>query len=514
MIIQYQDYVQQIRAFSRSSMIYSSTETSWSIWKRLLDNRLKTDEKPEEIIVKAHVPRIFSISVATGNNHREKLATLGDIVKLSHNYLGVFESINNKKIIESETQDILKYLEESKFIPYPSTDHLKEIAHATVGGLFLQRTFRSQWDSSSYSIHHVPRLWRIFQLLDSQLDGVPTQIARKIFGMDPIHTVRSAFGLYTMADQSKPLGIVDLSIKSCDPEIIEKLNIDMETLKLIARKISADSSKFRAWHDTLKIIPKHYRKYAPIPLYDSPLYWEKENEFICPSPDIFIASISDIIFREFRSNPGLFPNIDISVEIGNAFHEYVAEILPHLFPLAKINDWSKLTHSRKNADFVVETDQEIFVIEAKRSIGGTTAKTICSPKDVVFVWERLFQSFQQCAETIKEIRKQGISTKTIFSFVVVESSVLGDAELFCFYAHHVGILKELGLESIEVLSIEHFERLIISSSIEEIKNKILEKWKQINENPVMKNFYFIRTSNIEKITLPFLDDCFKSLFSA
>ncbi len=155
MIIQYQDYVQQIRAFSRSSMIYSSTETSWSIWKRLLDNRLKTDEKPEEIIVKAHVPRIFSISVATGNNHREKLATLGDIVKLSHNYLGVFESINNKKIIESETQDILKYLEESKFIPYPSTDHLKEIVHATVGGLFLQRTFRSQWDSSSYSIHHV-----------------------------------------------------------------------------------------------------------------------------------------------------------------------------------------------------------------------------------------------------------------------------------------------------------------------------------------------------------------------
>ena len=205
MITQYQDYVQQIRAFSRSSMIYSSTEASWSIWKRLLDNRLITGEKPEEIVVKAHAPRIFSISVTTGNNHRKKLATVDDIVKLSHDCLGVFESINDKKIIESEIQDILKYLEESKIIPHLSTDHLKNIVHATVGGLFLQRTFRSQWDSSSYSIHHVPRLWRVFQLLDSQLDGVSTQIARKIFGMDPIHTVRSAFGLYTMADQSKPL---------------------------------------------------------------------------------------------------------------------------------------------------------------------------------------------------------------------------------------------------------------------------------------------------------------------
>jgi hypothetical protein len=49
MIIPYQDYAQQIRAFSRSTMIYSSTEVSWSIWKRLLDNRSKTDEKPGEV---------------------------------------------------------------------------------------------------------------------------------------------------------------------------------------------------------------------------------------------------------------------------------------------------------------------------------------------------------------------------------------------------------------------------------------------------------------------------------
>ena len=65
MIIPYQDYAQQIRAFSRSTMIYSSTEVSWSIWKRLLDNRSKTDEKP--------LGRLLSLVKMNGKSrHRER----------------------------------------------------------------------------------------------------------------------------------------------------------------------------------------------------------------------------------------------------------------------------------------------------------------------------------------------------------------------------------------------------------------------------------------------------------
>jgi hypothetical protein len=125
------------------------------------------------------------------------------------------------------------------------------------------------------------------------------------------------------------------------------------------------------------------------------------------------------------------------------------------------------------ADFVVETNGYIFIIECKNSLGFRTplSKSGDPQKNLLPLlqsWGRIAGSFRQCLVTKQTLTSAEIKGKKVFTLIVANETVLGEAAAFPgFYEQN--IFKELGLKygAMSIISVAQFENLIASGKLEE-----------------------------------------------
>lgn len=522
--MRYDDYVQKIRAFKQYDTLLCVTEALWKAWQHE-DEKLSETQKKELLLVRAYAPRILCIAAATGNNHRNVSPHLKNILDLSRLHLEVDESISDKAFIGTEVDAVAEEISKTPLAKYTIP---KDLIRVSVSTLFLQRLLRSQWDAAAYSMRHVFRGWMIYQHLDQRTGGKAGKAVRTLFNQTPVDAIRSAFCTFTMASDTnegkKFQGIFDLNRSNVESDLESRFSIDRETIRQLAVKLSKSVESYREWHDAdVLSLPEVYRKYAPLPLYRSPVIpaeeiWTGkprgsiENIFLCPSPHIHLASLSDLFVRELLANPQLIEGVNLSSELGYAGEDYLEEALPVIMPDGKI---IRLRAGKeKAADFVVECDEAIFVIEAKKCLGGAEAKTISRPIEAVSIWCRLLESYEQCSATIQRDLKSQMGKKPIIALVVVNDTILGEQGIFDLIAHHAGIHKSLGLEHVEVLSLDQLERTFQNGTTGAITDAIVAKWKAARENPVMGKFYSLAVERRgrEPLKLSHLEGAFDAVF--
>ena len=284
------------------------------------------------------------------------------------------------------------------------------------------------------------------------------------------------------------------------------------------------------------------------PFYGKPILEYKENEeslFICPSLYLLLIKINRLFFSLlYQYNQSLIKNYieiekeniekyikTINNEIGKSYEAYINDILRHyaekigyqFFNLddekQKISDGkrSKILQRIKDekggqipcADFIIETDNYIVIVECKNSIGlrDPFYKNYSHPDEphpLLSSWNRMHGSFLQCFKTKNNLHQDLThKRKMIFYLVVVNEMVVAEAAVFGMYVYHAKLshqsikIDELDLKfgEFSMISLPMFDYLIASGSLENFAKTCEENAKLLyNEKDENKLFDRIEAS--------------------
>lgn len=511
--LHYEDFVQKIRVFKKDSVLLRSTEACWNI-----NSFVNNDEKR---LIRMQAPRIFCIAAATGDNTRNKEMELEDLTSLAFQYLGIEDAINDSDFIEAETENFKKTLDNTKFLRnYNISD---ELLRVSMQSLLISRLEQSQWNTvrQNFSIT-CARYWGIFRLLNNRLPTETTKFIEDFFRQEPVCAFRSIFALLALFDQdnTNKKGIVNIALNTVDKTFEKNYNIDLENIRLIAYKMSIFLENLRVWHDEVKINQKYYKKYVPIPLYKNPIITsekmlDNKNQFICPSPEIYMLSTPDLFFREISNNHASFDKINIRSEFGYVIEEYLSKILPELFQKAEIEKISET--DGKRADYLIRGKDITFLLEAKRSLGSVEARMVCDPNNVSLIWDRLCECYEQFSSTIKELSNSD-RRKPIISIIIIGSgNVFSIPSILNYIFHKQNFFEELQIDYLEVMTLEEFEDLFSRVEFSKAADAIIAKWENIRSNPILDNFrqnLKLNDSEFknEEVWLSYLKESFAELF--
>jgi len=176
---------------------------------------------------------------------------------------------------------------------------------------------------------------------------------------------------------------------------------------------------------------------------------------------------------------------DLSNSIGNSYANYVEDFLNFYSKTKHFNPTTLddvIKNETKKADFLIETENYIFVVECKNS-SGLRAPFTNSDKEkhpIIDRFNRLNGALEQCIKTAEE-KSLFSSGKKIFSFVVVNETVSGEGAAF-FLAIYRKLLMSSKIQcgSFSILSISQFENLIISNNLESFAKECEEQFQKIN----------------------------------
>ena len=520
----YRDFTQAIRRFKRDDLLATCASFAWQAWEIEDSRGYSNKERQQLITARAFSPRIFSVAAAAGNNFRSRVAGDPDFFWLGGLYLGINSAVSDEKFIDLEMQEIQGLCGETKYLKNHKID--SSILLTSTKSLFMQRSMRSQWDTKAYTFRHIIRAWLILKYLDGRLGNSVFPVIERMFRMDPVDAFRSACGIYFLATgKDKFPGIFDIQSSTCQREITEKYGVDLETVNFMSNRVSAELKDFRNWHDAEVLgLGEYYKKYAPIPLYRTPLVraqeiWltrdeaVSESTYLCPSPHILMHTLSDMFSLSLRENRCLLGGVNVDSAYGYAVEDYLElSVLPQFFDPGKVQRLDTGTGRHKVADFIVETEHAWFVIESKKSLSSSFGRSVSDPLSVVSIWDRLLESYGQCSETIKTISD---NSKPKIALVVVGEDILFEQGIFDLLAFRSGIFRELNLEFVEVMSLESFERCFQFGTVEDVVSAIVKKWGYAKSNPGIDAFYSLqvmRRGDGPGRNLKHLNDCFEELF--
>ena len=317
-----------------------------------------------------------------------------------------------------------------------------------------------------------------------------------------------------------------------DKKEIELLEKDI--LRIIVCISITDGDIKLAYNDHFK---RNLRKKETLfdnqnPFYDKPIFQYEKDEriiFICPSPYLLLIKIGQLFSLLFyQYNQSLLKNVigedeknniekdvrRVNDQIGKAHESYINDCLDHYSKKGKFEYYDlekeerrKITlkkneQHKSRADFLIETNNYIFLVECKNSIGLRDAfyKPYIHPKEphpLFSTWNRLTGSFNQCYETENNLSETFLDKgKKVFYLVVVNEMVLAEAAVFGMYVYYAKdplFISNLNLTfgKFSMVSLPVFDYLIASDSLEKFVQTCEEK-AQLVYNESDENTLFNR----------------------
>lgn len=190
-----------------------------------------------------------------------------------------------------------------------------------------------------------------------------------------------------------------------------------------------------------------------------------------------IGMFYNILRKNFDS-----PKINMKSIIGSAYETYIKMVLNSIFTGRNATISKPIQKKKCNADFIIETENAIWVIECKKSIGGVRIRTTASPKDMIDAWERMLEGITQCSGTKVEIESfNKNANKPIIAIVVVADDIIAEGVIFQRMAHESGILSYLKLPYLEILSLDAFERAFVMMEEKDLAEAVMFKWQKIHQ---------------------------------
>lgn len=464
--------VQNLRRYSKSSIISIGTAMLWDAYRNRAD-RPRLDEHYQ--ILNAYGPKIILLGMATANNHRDKHLTQHEFYALCHDYLGIRNTISSQQFLKNEAEQLLGCLkaQQKDKIPeeYLSLEHLR----AGCAELFIARSVRAQHTSHHTVIEELHSLYHIFSMLDKATAGAATMACHKAFGVEPLHFLRSAFGLYALGNDPGRNGYINFKGMGWGQDVIDLWGIDKETCRTVASKIAYDESRLRdEWYvNTVLALHELYQQHAPDPLYKHPIIHlngtEAHMQFLMPSPAIFLRSLTNAWFSQLIAEDKTLGN-----KLGDVLENHIRQSLEHIFGKEHVTKIPE-EKGKKTADFHIALDECDLVIEVKVSLGSDAAQSLMKPEHVADIWSRSYGACAQCAASIQQYKK---AERPIIAVVLAGDHITAEVAPFQSFAERSGLFKNFGIDAIEFLSWNAVEYSLSHTSVSKFAQRLVDKWKK------------------------------------
>jgi len=488
MIIKYRDFLQDIRKYQDISVLKMASESVWRVWKfqNTPEFDLNTQNGKDMYCVRSFGPRIALLS-AVSNPYRNKVAEIADVIRLSHEYLKIEETITDSEYFYNvEYPALLKVAAKLSFCG--QIRDLKEVIKLSAAHLFPVRGISSQWAHVGHSMDDIERSWAILKILNVNLKGFLFKKASQYLNCSVLDFYRAGFALFSWATASGlPLGQIDISKFQIEKSVKEKYDIDPDLIRVVAQRLSLPFGALREWHNdkVLKKLHPLYQKYAPIPLVSMPLIRDVSSNnpdlYIIPSPYHLLWSLSRYMFDRLYE---IIPKgrVDIRVELGNAVSHYFKEVLEFYFPKQFLS-LDEYRFSKQYPDFLIDVrDRAGILVEIKNSIGPKEFSALHEIERVGEAWERLFEAFKQCAnfepgELEGQLKGRKVPHRLI-GIICFHDHLTSEGTGFLSLLEQSGILKESRLEGVEIVSLGYFEELLQRYTPQTLFEIISNKWRE------------------------------------
>jgi hypothetical protein len=494
-LIDFQTFKNKIRSFQRDELLHLSTVQCWEGWRR----EDSSVHKMDSLLFATISPRIFCLTAAVGTNFNRKFPAGYDYLKLVRSYLNVRE-IEMKTTYTETIEEYLGLLQQSTVLKNLNLNakHLELVK--IVGS--MQRMSRPQLERHSY-VDPVRGLL-IFKEADNIQSGALSERVQTLFNLTSEDFYRSALTIFSllMDKSGHNSGKVYLDKTFYNEELEIKYGVNLHTLLLCTSRLETNRIQIQHWNETLSSIDDLLKKNYPIPFYDFPLYRVSDDElpfvtgrkngdylYICPSPELFLASLKTILFRYVLSSSDA-PK-DLNILFGDAFENY---LFNHCFP-NMFRNYKKIgTSDKKSADFLIETEKYNLIIESKKSLNNSVGLNLARPCDIVETWERTFLAIRQCAHSAQELHAQN---KTTVAIIVYDQNILNDTNLFLTILDEIGYLQDNAIPYIEVMSVSQFEEIFLRADTDIVLDTIIGNWTKYRDKYDKSEFKTLLNSNIK-----------------
>jgi hypothetical protein len=518
-LISYEQFVQKVRSYSREEVIVHLTHLVWKVWD--IDEK-DTPHKMDHALARSLAPRVIAIAAATGNNFHRKTPQNLDLMMLCRESLGVKDSVSCPEFLEYERKQIFALTMNSLLLQKFNFD--PSLARDATPFSIFQRVVDSQSFSQGAAMATIIRRWIVFKILDKQLDGAAGRAIQKIVHLTPLDCIRSSFALFSLFEAKERhhgTAFMDLENVKFDDGSGESLQINRDTLKLIASRLSITLDQLKQWHQDVRLQPEPYRKYFPLPFYSQPLIYCADMDlpfhienyaflYACPCPHIMMNAMATFLQRILLDNREIFNGKDLLVELGDAMETYLEKYLPEIRSEYLVTRVSR--SSERSADFIVETKSHIMIIECKKTIGTALSRTMASPEGQVKVWEKITGALEQCAETASRLK--GSKGKPIICFILTDDKVTAEAPIYNYISERSGLFRKMKIEYAEIMSVNDFELIFSGNDADLACQESINNWKHFRSQTYINTFTPLAYSDKIQKSQKFdhLDREFASLF--
>ena len=288
--------------------------------------------------------------------------------------------------------------------------------------------------------------------------------------------------------------------RDIEPRFLEKYDVDQDTLRLAAYKLSTTRADIQRWIAEVEArFPEGAKQFVPTPLLTTPLLkLEIANgpPYVCPSLFHFISAARDRV-REAISQPG-----STDVDSSDLYGEYLVQYVQAFARAAgvKVIDLDLLERrTKKRADLLFIENDRGLIVEVKRSLAtGSLSKHLLYPEGIIAVLQHLLGAFQQCQATQsrRAWKSEGIELGCIAAVILVDEPVGAEGGVF---ADLLGAQTQIDLP-FEVMSVTEFENALGVLGTEALVDLIRRKWSDgLRDVPLAiyaKNFRKLETRTV------------------
>lgn len=501
-LISYSEFTQRIRKHTASSVLFWSMTALWNAWQNgkidLLDVE-STQTGKDLHCIRSYAPKICALACLS-NDYIQNEAKYIDIIKYSHQYLRIQESITDKKFFTEECKRLSRIISNlsmnGKIFPDIPTDGYDDLIKITCADFFPARLYTSQSAHVGIRSLTIIRQWAIYKILNKRLDGIVEKRLKIYMNMNPEDLIRAGFSAFTLAsfpNDKLQKGFLNLDSATIQKDVGEKFNLDIEVVKLVARRLSIDKNAIRQWHDKdVLSLDEPYRKYAPLFLVNTPLikltsffrgYNDFDGKYIIPSPYHMIWSLSRMLFNDIWASFKDISSVNILSEMGNAFKTYFEDFLK--FSLNEhYGDFDAVEATGFKPDFIIGANSPTpILIELKNNIGSRFDKTVFDPLNIESVWPRIYESFRQCdaqasQEKIKTMFPKFGKTQDFVGILCVNDRLSADAVAFQSFLQRGDFIKKSNLKGFEIFSLDELEFYLFRLGSKQLSTLIEKKWEE------------------------------------
>lgn len=319
-------------------------------------------------------------AICNSNDYKSKIATEQDLLFIINNYKKYDNDLSGQKLKEVDKEDTVLFITFGLSQKQFWYQNIKEVI--------------TQFNRNVELLQIIPRY------LNSTIDA--DRILKEELGVNAEEFNQLLLILYGIGFQQ-----TDISKININKSITEKVPAcNVENMSKIIKLYSAKYNEFR----DSELKENH--------IFTKPIVETDSKRMIIVDHYILARLLSDGLYWAIRNYYYVRKSQEFTNEFGRFFERYLEEIFKNYLDCKKFKRLEDKGKKRKIADWILETNSYVIIIEQKSAIASLKLKTIYPDVNgIKHYLEKLSEAFEQLNETEKTF-KLASSSKKVIKFIV------------------------------------------------------------------------------------------------